>query len=87
MDANKLRLMDFDDLCILRNLLDDSTMAVIARNMGLTQPAISQRMRKLEDVFGCMIVKKSGIRVHLTSEGRKIGELAKSVLSILETSD
>lgn len=81
--TNRLRLLDFDDLFLLGHLLEGNTIAATAKQLGLTQPAITQRVRKIERVFGETILKKAGRHVRLTKEGRAICDKAADALSLM----
>jgi predicted transcriptional regulator len=41
-----LRHLDIDDLIVLTSLLDHTPLSTIAKNLGLTPPALSHRMGK-----------------------------------------
>ncbi len=81
MDA--LRLLDLDDLLLLRHLLDGTTVTAVALRMGLTQPAVTQRLRKVERVFGRPVLERVGRRAVLSRDGRAIAEQAAAALSLL----
>lgn len=80
---SRLRLLDFDDLFLLRHLLDGNTIAATAKQLGLTQPAITQRVRKIERVFGEAILQKAGRHVRLTKEGRAVCVKAADALALM----
>lgn len=81
--VSRLRLLDFDDLFLLSHLLDGNTIAATARQLGLTQPAITQRVRKIERVFGQAMLQKAGRHVRLTRDGRAICVKARDALSLM----
>ena len=83
----RLRMMDFDDLYLLSHLLDGQTVAATARILGLTQPAVTQRVRKIERVFGLAILRKAGRHVELTPAGMSIGKRAGDALRLIEHVD
>jgi len=80
---SRLRLLDFDDLFLLSHLLEGSTIAATAKQLGLTQPAITQRVRKIERVFADNILQKVGRHVRLTKEGRAICVKAADALALM----
>lgn len=82
---SRLRLLDFDDLFLLSHLLDGSTIAATAKQLGLTQPAITQRVRKIERVFDEAILQKAGRHVRLTPAGRAICVKAADALGLMRT--
>lgn len=81
---NKLRLLDFDDLLILRYLLQGETLSASARLLGLTQPAVTQRVRKIESVVGIHLLEKHGRHARLTPFGERIARKMRDVLDLLE---
>jgi DNA-binding transcriptional LysR family regulator len=44
----ELRRLDFDDLQLLHLLLEGQTLAASAKQLNVSQSAVSQRLRKLE---------------------------------------
>lgn len=68
---------------LLRLLQEGGTLTSVARRLGLTQPAVSQRVRKLGEVFQFPILEKEGRRVRLTSRGRSLCAQAEAALAIM----
>jgi DNA-binding transcriptional LysR family regulator len=82
---DRIRSLDIDDLRILRFLLQGLTVTEIARRNFVTQPAISQRLRKMEWVFGSeKLVFKSGRSALLGIKGKEIAQRADWCLKVLE---
>lgn len=82
---NKLRLLDFDDLIILRNLLIGKNTREIAKILCITQPAISMRITKMSFVFGEKIIKMSHRFRYLTQTGIEAAIKADILLDIMES--
>lgn len=80
---SRLRLLDFDDLFLLGHLLEGHTIAATAKLLGLTQPAITQRVRKIERVFEEPILQKAGRHVKLTPEGHAVCVKAADALALM----
>lgn len=80
---NKLRLLGFDDLFLLRLLLDGDTITATAARLGLTQPAVTQRLRKIERIFALALTQKVGRRVRLTDPGRALANRAAAALALM----
>src|SRR5688572_29053578 len=51
-----------------------------ARELGLSQPSVSQRIRELEDELGTAVFIRRGPRVTLTAEGHALVEYADRLL-------
>ncbi len=81
---NELRRLDFDDLWLLQELLQGKTLTQIASEMNISQPAISQRLRKLEDVFSVQLLRPQGRRLALTEEGVSIATKALGALKLMQ---
>jgi DNA-binding transcriptional LysR family regulator len=81
--GHNLRHLDFDDLFLLSHLLSGKTIAATARQLGLTQPAVTQRVRKIERVFEEQILQKVGRHVRLTREGLAICHRAGEALKLM----
>ncbi len=83
MKFSELRYLSFDDLFILSCLKDGFTVTECAGQLGLTQPAISQRVRKLEQVFKFDLMQKQGRKSILTQDGLHLASRAKDAISLL----
>ncbi|OPX43296.1 HTH-type transcriptional regulator CysL [Ruminiclostridium hungatei] len=71
------KLTTFINLAKLRNYTRTAEL------LNLTQPAVSQHIRQLEDYYGVQLVKKKGRQLNLTGEG----ELLLKYANELETKD
>ena len=81
---NQLRHLNFDDLLLLKLLLEGLSLTAIAKRLSLTQPAVTQKVRKMEDIFGTIFLKKSGRGLSLTEEGKAICTRAAGAVAILD---
>ena len=83
----QLRKLDIDDLLILSLLLAGYEQKYIAAEMGMTQPAISQRLFKINTAFEVKLYTRISREGRLTAEGRQFASKAKDSLKLLtETS-
>jgi DNA-binding transcriptional LysR family regulator len=55
-----------------------------ARNLHLTQPAVSMQIKQLEEVVGLPLVSKSGRSIQLTDAGHEILLLSRNVTQQIE---
>jgi DNA-binding transcriptional LysR family regulator len=87
MTLAQLRYFSVDDLVILKYLTDmpSLTVTLIAEKMHLSQPAVSQRIRKMEEVLGEKLIERSGRGVKLTSFGVSHACRASAALTILDS--
>jgi DNA-binding transcriptional LysR family regulator len=61
------------------------SMTAAARELDSTQPAISQRIRQLEESLGILLFDRSGGRVATTEIGRRLYEDVSNALTALES--
>lgn len=83
-----MRSLDFDDLIILHLLgKTELTVTAIAISMGLSQPSISQRLRKIAKAFSletsCLICRE-GRGIALTPKGKELSSRASAALKSLQ---
>jgi len=82
---SRLRLLGYDDLLILMALGDGLTVTEAAKMIGVTQPAVTQRIRKISFVFGEEnILEYRGRNASLTDAGRKASEKALKAIAALD---
>lgn len=62
-------MLSIDDLSFLSTLALCSSMAGAARDLGVTPPAITPRLRLLENKLGVRLVDRSTRRLRMTDEG------------------
>jgi len=53
-----------------------------ADHLGLTQPSISQRIRKLEDSVGAQVIQRNGTHCELTADGAALLDYAERLLRL-----
>ena len=81
---HQLRLLNVDDFMILRSLREGLSVTAIGHRMGLSQPAITQRVRKMEEAFELKILEKEGRGIKLSPDGQRIALQAMDALSAFE---
>ncbi|MFI6224382.1 LysR family transcriptional regulator [Nocardia salmonicida] len=85
IDQSELRLASIDDptahqLRLLLTLAEELHFGRAARRLYLTQPALSQQIRSLEERLGVSLFHRSSRRVELTAAGRAVLPAARSVV-------
>jgi DNA-binding transcriptional LysR family regulator len=78
-------MLDLDDLKMFRALGSTGSLAAAARLMDLTPPALTIRLRKLEDKLGVHLAVRGARGVSLTEEGQRLLEEAVELLKQLDT--
>jgi DNA-binding transcriptional LysR family regulator len=81
-----IRILDIDDLILLRCLWRGETMGQASKTLAVSQPATTQRMRKMEAHFAPLI-ERGPHRATLTINGQRIAMLANAALQLLEAID
>lgn len=66
---------------------ETSSFSAVAREMGVTQPAISRQIAALEEHLGTLLVHRSTRSVGLTEDGRDLLVHARSVLAAVERAE
>ncbi len=79
----RLRMLDIDDLILLQHLLDGGRPSSGAALLGLTPPAVSHRLRKIENVFEIKLFERHGSRLNLNQDGRTLSEKASQALRLM----
>jgi predicted transcriptional regulator len=80
----KLRLLDIDDLLLMTMLNNGIYPSDAARNLGLTPPAISHRIKKLKDVFGADIFEPDRVKRIPTEKGLELFSRCERALRMIE---
>ena len=80
-------LTDFTKLHTFLTVVKEKSFSKASAKLGISQPAVTQQMRYLEDYLGTAIVdrKKNGIR--LTKEGEKLYTIAQKIEKVLQSSE
>ncbi len=71
----------------LRTLLmsaDLGSVSIAARRLYLTQPALTQHIRSLEEQFGVKLLRRVGNAMELTPEGKRLYDASKSLIASFE---
>ena len=83
--VDQLRFLSVDDLLILMHLSQSGlSVTEVAGKLKLTQPAVTQRIRKMEDAFGQKIIERKGRGIQLTHFGLEQADRATAALMALQ---
>jgi DNA-binding transcriptional LysR family regulator len=72
--------MDWNELRAFLAVADQESFSNAARQLHLTQPAISKRIQSLESALGVRLFDRVGKRVYLTDAGRLLRPRAEGIL-------
>lgn len=76
--------MNTKSLRVFVEVARTGSFSTAARNLGLTQPAVSFQIRSLEREYGCTLVDRSLNRCRLTEPGRALLKHAQRLLKVEE---
>src|SRR5262249_36047680 len=79
------RILEIGHLQIVDAVARTGTVTRAAEELHVTQPAVSHRLRELEQRLGTTLFRRSGRRMTLTAEGTRLLESARRVLAELDT--
>jgi len=73
-------LPDIRGWAALRAIVEKGSVSAAAHALSVGQPAVTKRLRTLEESYGLDLVERSGGRLHLTPAGEKVYLLAVQTL-------
>ncbi len=80
----QLRFLAVDDLLILMHLANDQlSVTAVAEKLSLTQPAVTQRIRKMEEAFDQKLIERKGRGIQLTAFGHEQAKRATAAIDAL----
>ncbi len=65
-------------------IVESGSLTAAARRIGRTQSAVSQQLRKLEEILGRPLFRRERQRLRLTAEGRALVGYARRILALQE---
>ncbi|WP_159590851.1 LysR family transcriptional regulator [Hydrogenophaga sp. BPS33] len=78
-------MLDVNRLFLLHQLSLLGTISRVAKSQGLTRPAVSQQLLKLEQEVGLVLFERSGRGVQLTPAGKQLVERSHELFTLLES--
>jgi LysR family transcriptional regulator, transcriptional activator of the cysJI operon len=76
--------MELDQLKLFTDLVREQSFTKVAEKNFLTQPAVSLRIRNLEEELGTKLLERTTRKVLVTEEGRILYDYARDILSKAE---
>jgi DNA-binding transcriptional LysR family regulator len=76
-------MLSIEDLQLAAALARFPSLSAAARAMNVTPPALSMRLRKLEEKLGLSLALRTARRLHLTAEGERFAREAAALLEQL----
>lgn len=69
-------------LKVFQAVARSGSFSLAARQLGMTQPAVSFQVRQLEDTLGCRLIDRSTRTLHLTPEGQLALQYADRIIAL-----
>ena len=82
-----MRSLNLDQLRALLRVIELGSFSAAARQLNLTQPAVSLQIRELERRFGVRLIERLGKRAHATAPGATLVEAARRIFHECELAD
>lgn len=77
--------LEADELRILHALQCEGSITGVADELGLSQPAVSQRVKRLENRLGVPLTERVGRGIRLTPAGRMLAEHGRKIAREVQT--
>lgn len=75
-----MRHLNLDQLFTLQAVIEHGSFSAAARELNLSQPAVSQQVKELEGRFGVALVERLGKRAFATPAGSELLEHARRLM-------
>ena len=75
-----MRSLNLDQLRAFVEVVERGSFTAAAKELNLTQPAVTHQVQELERRFDVPLVERFGKRAHLTQAGEKLIEHARHLL-------
>ncbi|MFE0100527.1 LysR family transcriptional regulator [Streptomyces sp. NPDC059009] len=80
-------MIEMRQLTIFRAVARSGSFSAAARQLGYTQPAISQQIKAMERALGTPLIVRSGRQMQLTEAGESLCRHAATILGALNTAE
>ena len=77
--------IDSNELRILHTLANTGSLTATAAALGLSQPAVSQRIKRVETRLAVPLIERSGRGIRLTTAGQILADHGRTVVTEIET--
>ena len=76
--------MQIDHLILFHKIASEKSISKVAEECHLSQPALSQQMRKLEEEIGVRLLDRSNRGIELTNGGKVIYKYFQQIIEVYE---
>src|SRR6201996_9407564 len=81
-NASMARNLDLDLIRTVVAVADSGSMTVAANRLHMTQGAVSQQVKRLEDVLGCLLFVRKTRKLELSPQGEQFLVKARQLLRL-----
>lgn len=82
--GDQLGAIDSTELRILHALATTGSLTAAAATLGLSQPAVSQRIKRVETRLGVPLIERQGRGIRLTTAGNILAEHGRTVVAEID---
>lgn len=82
--ADQLGAIDSTELRILHALAATGSLTAAAASLGLSQPAVSQRIKRVETRLAVPLIERQGRGIRLTTAGNILAEHGRTVVAEID---
>ena len=82
--ADPLGSIDSTELRILHALATTGSLTAAAASLGLSQPAVSQRIKRVENRLAVPLIERSGRGIRLTTAGQILADHGRTVVAEID---
>ena len=79
-----MEFMDFQQLTTFCTVISEGSMTAAAAKLSVTQPAVSQQIRNLEEELGVAILVRGVRQIRLTVQGQLLYNYARRILNLTQ---
>lgn len=83
-NADSLGAIDSTEMRILHALATTGSLTAAAASLGLSQPAVSQRIKRVETRLAVPLIERQGRGIRLTTAGNILAEHARTVVAEID---
>jgi DNA-binding transcriptional LysR family regulator len=80
-------MLNFSQLQTFVTVVSEGSMTAAADKLFLTQPAVSQQMKNLEDELDVELIVRGSKQIKTTAQGELLYEFAKKILSLVQQTE
>lgn len=80
-------MVNLSQLRTFVTVVSEGSMTAAADKLFLTQPAVSQQMKNLEDEMGIELIVRGSKQIKTTAQGETLFEYAKRILSLVQQAE